>query len=82
MSDPGEPIGDAATTEARPALRLVRGDAAPEELAALVAVLAARGADDAGPVAPRPQCGRWGDPATGLRGRLDPGPGAWRASAR
>ncbi len=63
----------------RPALTVVRGDASPEELAALIAVLAARGSGGSGP-APvvRP---RWGAPGTGLRRPLHPGPGAWRASA-
>jgi hypothetical protein len=63
----------------RPALTVVRGDASPEELAALVAVLAARGSGEAAPEEPaRP---RWGAPGTGLRRPVQPGPGAWRASA-
>jgi len=37
---------------ARPLLRVVRGDATPEEIAAVVAVLAARGGGDA-PARPR-----------------------------
>ncbi|MCW2666365.1 MAG: Acyl-CoA carboxylase epsilon subunit, partial [Frankiales bacterium] len=36
----------------RPALTVVRGDASPEELAALVAVLAARGSGEAAPEEP------------------------------
>ncbi|MFL6100994.1 MAG: acyl-CoA carboxylase subunit epsilon [Actinomycetales bacterium] len=66
------------------ALRLVRGDALPEELAALVAVLSARaGASAAAGPAPgsgRPPRGRWGDPRARVRPAHRPGPGAWRAS--
>ena len=59
-----------------PFLRLVRGDATAEELAALVAVLSTRGGqgvDEA--VTERPL---WARPR--LRGPLPHGPGAWRAS--
>jgi hypothetical protein len=57
-------------------LRVVRGDATPEELAALIAVLAGRGGAE-----PQPEPARslWSRPA--LRGPLHPGPGAWLASA-
>jgi hypothetical protein len=60
-----------------PYLRVVRGEPTAEELAALVAVLAAR---SAAPTPPRPRSA-WADPARrlGLAGR--PGPGAWRRSA-
>jgi hypothetical protein len=66
----------------RPPLRLVRGTATPEELAALVAVLSAASADSAGGTATgrRPPSG-WASPAQGLRRPLAPGQGAWRASA-
>jgi Acyl-CoA carboxylase epsilon subunit len=64
-----------------PTLRLVRGDAEPEELAALLAVLSARGGpDDADERPAAPLNGRWADPASSVRRRLDPGPGAWRSS--
>jgi hypothetical protein len=64
---------------ARPALTVVRGDATPEELAALIAVLAARGS---GAITETPAARpRWGAPGTGLRRPLRPGPGAWAASA-
>lgn len=60
----------------RPLLRVVRGTPTAEELAALVAVLAARPAPaPVAPAAPR----LWRTP---LRAALPgPGPGAWRASA-
>jgi len=60
------------------ALRIVRGDATAEEVAALVAVLAAR---QEGP-APAPEpASAWARPMP--RAPLPaPGPGAWRAAAR
>ncbi len=67
----------------QPLLRVVRGEPTAEELAALVAVLAARQAATAAAVdrarrAPRPA---WGDPATAVRRPVTPGPDAWRRSA-
>ncbi len=63
----------------KPALRVVRGDATPEEIAALVAVLLSRpGHDEALPV---PARSAWADRASQLRRPLHPGPGAWRRSA-
>ena len=63
-----------------PLLRVVRGEPTAEELAALVAVLAARSAAAAAPPPARPRSA-WADPARrlGVAGR--PGPGAWRRSA-
>jgi hypothetical protein len=64
-----------------PVLRVVKGDPSPEELAALVAVIAARAA--AVP-APAPDTDRASDWATYWRHAkrpLHPGPGRWRASA-
>jgi Acyl-CoA carboxylase epsilon subunit len=64
----------------RPLLRVVRGEPSAEEVAALVAVLAAR-ASAAVPAA-APVVSLWGRPV--LRSvphpDLHPGPGAWRAS--
>jgi hypothetical protein len=78
----GSPDGSAAASPngtRAPQLRLARGSATPEELAAVVAVLsAASGADD--PPAPRPMS-RWVARARLVRRPLTPGPGAWRASA-
>ena len=61
----------------QPLLRVVRGDPSPEELAALVAVVATRATASAAELEPhvRPL---WGRPV--LRPVLTPGPGAWRAS--
>ena len=65
-------------SEPTPVLRVVRGDATAEELAALVAVLAARsGAPAEEPPPPSP----WGRPQV-RRPLPTPGPGAWRAAAR
>jgi acyl-CoA carboxylase epsilon subunit len=64
---------------ARPVLRVVRGDATPEEIAALVAVLAARGGDEA-PSQPRSVNNTWSDRSRLLRRPLATGPGAWRNS--
>jgi hypothetical protein len=78
-----------ARQESAPALRVVRGDAAPEEIAALVAVLAAvtaararqaaAAARDGGPAR---SVSAWADRSRGLRTPLPHGAGAWRASAR
>jgi hypothetical protein len=61
-----------------PELRIIRGDASPEELAAVVAVLAAAGS--AAPEEPSPSVPSvWGAPQ--LRRPLPPpGPGAWVTS--
>ena len=72
--------------EATPRLQIVRGDATPEEIAALVAtltaVVAARAdaivVGDSGQPAQHPA---WNSPARLLRTPLHPGPGAWRRSA-
>jgi hypothetical protein len=62
----------------RPALRVVRGTATPEELAAVVAVLAAR--SGGAPEEPVAEPSLWGAPR--LRAPLPfPGAGAWKASA-
>lgn len=66
-------------TTGRPVLRVIRGDATPEEVAALLAVVTARAA--AAPQGrPRPPAA-WNDRGRVLRAPAPPGPGAWRASA-
>ncbi len=65
-------------TPARPLLRVVRGNPSPEELAALLALVAARGSGAEQPEPAPPS--RWASRAAGLRRPLSPGPGAWRAS--
>jgi hypothetical protein len=61
-----------------PALRVVRGDASPEEIAALVTVLLSRPGDDEAP--PAPARSAWAGRSRQLRRPLFPGPGAWRRS--
>jgi hypothetical protein len=63
---------------ARPVLRIVRGDATPEELAALVAVLSARSGGAA--PAPEPVRSAWGRPGSGMHGHLTTHVGAWKES--
>jgi hypothetical protein len=63
----------------KPLLRVVKGDLTPEELAALVAVVAARGSA-AAPAKKRPRS-EWGHPARAVRGVHRPGADAWRRSA-
>jgi len=65
--------------ETTPAI-VVRGEATPEELAALVAVLsAAKGGDD--PPSDRPES-TWATHSTAMRHPVNHGPGAWRTSLR
>ncbi len=62
----------------QPVLTVVDPDATPEEIAAIVAVLAALGsASQDTPKRPRPA---WSDPARGVRQTHRAGHGAWRAS--
>ncbi len=77
--DEGSSGSEAPAEPARPALRIVRGDASAEDVAVLTALLAAAGGDDE-PAGPAPR-GGWRDPARVLRRPLYPGPGAWRSSA-
>jgi hypothetical protein len=62
----------------RPLLRVVRGDATPEELAALVAVVAALGSGGGEP--PRPPTPEWSAHHRKMRRSLPHGPGGWRSS--
>ena len=71
------------------ALRLTRGDASPEELAALVAILAASSEDGGTDPTDRqsPANGRsarlpWGSPRRMMRTSHPHGPGGWHASTR
>nr|WP_184397311.1 acyl-CoA carboxylase subunit epsilon [Nocardiopsis composta] len=72
------------TDESGPHLSIVRGDASPEEIAALVAVVtarvrAARAADGAAAAGQRPDSA-WRRSARAPRRIAEPGPGAWRRS--
>ncbi len=60
-------------------LRIVRGEASDEDLAALIAVLDTL-ADTAAAQPPAPRSA-WAHPAHRLRAPLHLGPGAWRTSA-
>ena len=68
-----------AEPASKPLLRIVKGNPTPEELAALVAVVAARSAS--GTPAKKPLRSEWGHPARAVRGAHRPGPDAWRRSA-
>jgi hypothetical protein len=72
VTDPGQP-------DRPPVLRVIRGDATPEEIAALVAVLLSRPVVEEPPSRPAPSA--WSDRSRLLRRPLFPGPGAWRRSA-
>jgi hypothetical protein len=66
----------------RPFLQVVRGDATPVEIAALVAVLTARArAAEASRATHAERRSAWTDRSRQLRRSLPHGPGAWRASA-
>ena len=66
-----------AEEQQRPLLRVVKGDATPEEVAALVAVVAALGAPGE---PPRRRTPEWSAHRRKVRVTLRRGPGAWRAS--
>ena len=71
------------TMASKPMLRVVKGDITPEELAALVSVIAARNAaaaHAAARVAKRPRS-EWGHPARLVRTPHRFGPDQWRRSA-
>ncbi|WP_295693530.1 acyl-CoA carboxylase epsilon subunit [Lapillicoccus sp.] len=65
--------------DAAPVVRVVAGHPTPEELAALLTVLAAVGGGDAGDVGTTAPS-RWSAPSGRLRTAYGPGSGAWRAS--
>ncbi|HEY3957360.1 MAG TPA: acyl-CoA carboxylase subunit epsilon [Streptosporangiaceae bacterium] len=64
-----------------PFLRVVRGEASAEEIAALVAVLSAAAAPGVQRAGHRPRP-VWSDRAAQLRQPFAHGPGAWRRNAR
>jgi hypothetical protein len=70
-------VSDPDATPDRPHLRVVHGDATPEEVAALVAVLTSLGGDAA--PAPR-RTPEWSAHHRKLRQTHPHGPGAWRSS--
>ncbi len=75
--------GDEAAAPVTPVLRVVKGDLTSEELATLVAVVAARNAAAAHAASrrrPRPRS-EWGHPARMVRTPLRTGADQWRRSA-
>ena len=67
-----------------PFLRVVHGDATPEEIAAIVVTLraiAAARSRAAEAKEPAPVRTNWNDPARRLRAPVHPAPGGWRRSA-
>lgn len=71
--------GESAGAE-HPVLRIERGDPTPEELAAVLAVLAVAGAGrQSAPAAPAPASG-WTDRSRYVRRPLVPAPNGWRAA--
>ena len=71
-------MSEESAEQAAPFLRVVRGDATPEEIAALVAVLGSLGGDE--PAAPR-RTPEWSRPARRHRAPVAHGAGGWRASS-
>ena len=67
----------AGNEQEKPFLQVVRGDATPEEVAALVAVLASLGPAEAEPERRTPE---WSAHHRKVRRTLPHGPGGWRSS--
>ncbi len=67
----------AAPEPAQPLLRVVKGDATPEEIAALVAVVASMGGGTDTPPGRTPE---WSRPERRMRATHAQGPGGWRGS--
>ncbi|QLQ11331.1 MAG: acyl-CoA carboxylase subunit epsilon [Nocardioidaceae bacterium] len=70
-----------APTDTKPEtpLLLIKGNATPEEVAAVVAVLQAASVGAA--PAPAPKRSHWANPGRTHRALLHHGPGGWRASS-
>jgi hypothetical protein len=77
---PADETPNQAEDHPRPVLRVIRGDATEVEIAALLAVIAARTVGEAHRAPARRPTSAWSDRATLTRPRVRPGPGAWRAS--
>jgi hypothetical protein len=70
---------DAVSSEPTPLLAVTRGVPTPDELAALLVVLASRPAGPASRGSASPSS--WSAKSRLVRAAVRPGPGAWRASA-
>ena len=73
----GSDDGDRTPGETTPMLRVVTPDATPEEVAALVAVLASLGGEQAPPTRRTPE---WQAHHRKVRATHPHGPGGWRSS--
>jgi hypothetical protein len=69
-----------ADESARTPLISIKGDATPEEVAAVVAVFQALASAQASATPPVRRRSRWSDPSRMHRRALHAGPGGWRAS--
>ncbi len=74
------PAGGGDEEQARPILRVVKGDPTPQEVAALVSVVTALASGSR--TSEPPRTSEWSAPHRRVRGTHRHGPGAWRASAR
>jgi Acyl-CoA carboxylase epsilon subunit len=72
-------VTEPGSADRSPVLRVIRGDATPDEIAAVVAVLLSRSGPGEPP--PRPAPSAWADRSRLLRRPVHPGPDAWRRSA-
>jgi hypothetical protein len=78
----GAPADEAAASAPRPALRIVRGNPSPEDIAVLTALVVAGAGDGGDGAAPAPR-GGWTDRARQFRPTmLTPGLGGWRSYYR
>jgi Acyl-CoA carboxylase epsilon subunit len=74
---PAAPPGPGAV----PVMSIAAGNPSPQEIAALVAVLAARARPACEPAVPSASRSEWSARSALLRISVRAGPGAWRASA-
>ena len=73
-----DPTGGSSEATPTPLLRVISPKATPEEIAALVTVLAALGGDEPAPKRRTPP--EWQSPSRTVRRTLPHGPGGWRSS--
>ena len=78
---PSDPTAPSGRPGDQPVLHIIKGDATPEEVAALVAVLASRRPAAAAPQTVTRPRSAWSDRSRLLRAPLFPAPGAWHRSA-
>jgi len=76
-----EAVGTDAATATAPMIQVVRGNPAPEDIAAIVTVLAAASGGGEQPT-PGPRLAGWGSRGPWTRPAHPRGPGWWRSAAR